>query len=227
LATALVAALLHRRDGQPLEKESVRDAALKIETLFHGKTSGIDVEVSTYGGTRAFLNGHSEPIPDPAREYHLLLVDTGIPRDSKTMISRAKQSMADMQDAERHSMLANLESIVNRLRGRSIRLEEAMGPFQVFLERLGVGHPAITGFIGVAKDKLGITSKITGAGGGGCLYALVPKTLDPQETIKALKVALEEDLRTNPYTYSISIVKNTDIGVQIIPSDSSSIYIHN
>lgn len=230
LSAALVAALLHLRDGQPLDKKAVKAAALKIETLFHGKTSGIDVEVSTYGGTRAFLNGKSEPISDPAREYHILLVDTGIPRDSKTMISRAKQSMADMEDTERKSMLANLENIVNRLRCAGISLEEAMGPFQRFLERLGVGHPAICGFIDVAQERFRISSKITGAGGGGCLYALASHDLDPEETISTLQSVLVEDTRTKAYTYSISIVNNTDIGVQVISngvSDRSSNYIHN
>lgn len=220
LSTALVAALFQVRDHVLPDKEVIKTAALKLETLFHGQTSGIDVEISTYGGTRAFLNGRSESIADPARGYHILLVDTGIPRDSKTMIARAKQAMTDMSVGQRNGVLAALELVSARLKKGEIRLEEAIEPFQHYLCSLGVSHPAIDGFIAVAKERLGFSAKITGAGGGGSLYALVPRSLDLPLVIEGLTEAIAKDDRTSPYNYSISIVQNTDKGVHIVQKES-------
>ena len=44
---------------------------------------------------------------------------------------------------------------------------------QYLLNLLGVGHPSLDAVCSIAKQH-GLHAKLTGAGGGGCAFALVP-----------------------------------------------------
>ncbi|KAK3737535.1 hypothetical protein QZH41_010635, partial [Actinostola sp. cb2023] len=60
--------------------------AFETERLMHGKPSGIDNSVGTFGGAIQFLNGeitHLESFPN----LDILLIDTTIPRSTRNMVS--------------------------------------------------------------------------------------------------------------------------------------------
>jgi len=194
----------------------IKECALKLENIFHGKTSGIDVEVSVLGGTRAFNDGESVLVGNPSNCFHVVLVDTGVPRDSKKMITIAKGMMAKMSEEERLRRLCELEKLVKLLASEdACGLAHNVEPFQRFLVDIGVSHPSIDGFIAVLHETCGVQAKITGAGGGGFMYALFPKSPLHVLRVMKLKRILKMDPRTRDYNYTLSDVQYTGKGVQV------------
>lgn len=62
------------------------------------------------------------------------------------------------------------------------------------LNALGVGHPALTA-VSSASQRLGLASKLTGAGGGGCAFTLLEPTHSTEaqaEKLGADRTAVEE-----------------------------------
>jgi mevalonate kinase len=55
-----------------------------------------------------------------------------------------------------------------------MHLESFIDIKQGILVALGVGHPALDTIVNTGK-KFGFHSKLTGAGGGGCGFTLVPR----------------------------------------------------
>ena len=47
---------------------------------------------------------------------------------------------------------------------------------QHLLNAVGVGHPALDRVCAVARER-GLTAKLTGAGGGGCAFIIIPPGL--------------------------------------------------
>lgn len=218
LSTALMAALLqYTAPGEAPPLESIGAAALRCETHFHGRTSGIDVAVSTHGGTRAFQDGASRPVASVTEGFNVVLVDTGVPRNSRDMIARAKGSLAAMGDAERAALLATLEASVQELlqRGTAASLPAQLPVFQGFLELVGVSHPAIDGCIRVLREQWGIPAKLTGAGGGGFLYALFPRGLLHSVRLRQVRAALQSDPRTKAYAYQLIDMEGARGGVSV------------
>lgn len=211
-SVALSAALLQYLSPRAApSRDRIKEEALKMESIFHGKTSGIDVDVAVHGGTRAFKDGHSKAVPNPSSGFNVVLVDTNIPRDSKHMIAVAKDSIAKMTQDDREAALKKLEDILN---SASCGCGDAVAPFQAFLARLGVSHPAIDGFVDLAKEH-GVQAKITGAGGGGYMLGMFPK--GPMYYLKMVQIrqALKSDPRTRKFQYTLSDLKTTDHGVAV------------
>lgn len=73
--------------------------------------------------------------------------------------------------------------------GPQERLEEMVRMSQGLLDAIGVGHPAISAVCRVTASH-GLQSKLTGAGGGGCVLTLLPPHLAP-EKVENLKTELE------------------------------------
>lgn len=217
---SLTAALLCFRDGSDqLDLDEVRHLALQGETMIHGKTSGIDVEISTFGGTRAFSNGQSTRITNPLDCYRLLLVDTGVPRQARQFISKAKAVMSEWTPAERQAILEPLEGHIEKLiQDHTWCISSGiLEAFQTFLaDRLQVSHPAIDGLVQVAKERFGLAAKMTGAGGGGFAFVLLPRSL-PTYWLRRwqLGVALKQDTRTQPYSYTFTGLHTTSKGVHV------------
>lgn len=215
-ATSFSAALLQYIDPESTpDLDRIKKEALKIESIFHGMTSGIDVEVSVYGGTRAFKEGKSRPVPNPSDCFNVVLVDTNIPRDSKKMITIAKENLAKMEEEDREASLKELEGYISKIEEiGSCGCGEAIAPFQDFLVRLGVSHLAIDGFVSLSK-KHGILAKLTGAGGGGYMLAMLPKGPMYYVKLLQLKHALKNDPKTKDFEYTLSDLTTTKKGVRV------------
>lgn len=214
-SVALAAALLqHSNHYLTPSLDLIRGSALKSENTIHGKTSGIDVEVSLLGGTRAFKNGQSRLVRNPSESYHIVLIDTGIPRNSKMMISAAKASLAGMNEEEMDTILTELELLAVKLVDDCGDFEKILPIYQNFLQSIGVSNSNIESFISAAKN-CSLSSKNTGAGGGGFIYVLLPRGLLYWIKLWHLKWSLAQDPRTKDHHYKLSNVALTEKGVQI------------
>ncbi|GFR93538.1 mevalonate kinase, partial [Elysia marginata] len=170
------------------------------EKMIHGTPSGIDNSISTYGGALRFQKGkmtHLDSIPT----LSMMLVNTQVPRSSKTQISNFRQRYTTYTEIF-EPVLSSVEAITEKAElnlkslketGKSIHhktLGELMDMNHQFLNLMGVGHPTLDQVVAEAQNH-GFHGKLTGAGGGGCAIILLP----PEGEAAAVE-KLEEKLKS-------------------------------
>ena len=176
VAVATVAAV-SRLLGLDLSAEEVSRIAYRAEVVVHGKPSGIDNTISTYGGAIAYRRGEGFLRLDvdfsPVR---LVLADSGIPRSTGAMVAKVRSLK------ERYP--AVLDPIYYAAGRLAVEVGKALerGDFEVVGELMNVNHGLLSA-VGVSNRRLeelvhaareagALGAKITGAGGGGLIVAL-------------------------------------------------------
>ena len=167
------------------DQEYVCQLAFLSEKILHGKPSGIDNAVSTYGGFLHFQNGCIEPI-EPLKSINLriLLVNSHIARQTKDLVSKVKAQYDKDPSA--------VEPIFEAIHGTSKLFLETLASIgkegdtedkytvlndlicynQRLLETLQVSHPSLDAIVSLAQSY-GLCGKLTGAGGGGFAFILL------------------------------------------------------
>ncbi|KAK2185913.1 hypothetical protein NP493_217g03026 [Ridgeia piscesae] len=154
------------------------------EKVIHGNPSGIDNSVSTYGGALNFQAGNITPI-DRVPQLRILLLNTKVPRSTKFMVAGVKDRYNKYPEII-GPVLDSIEGIsqcCERIftemdKGTPTQehydtLKDLIDINQNHLRTLGVSHPALERVCHVTQSH-GLYSKLTGAGGGGCAFTLVP-----------------------------------------------------
>lgn len=191
--------------------------AFQGERLIHGNPSGVDNTCVVYGGIiiyRRDITGkpqvqflESGCIPS---SVELIVSDTKIPKDTKTLVAKVGQNKLTFPDvlnplmqafdglalelvaATRAYLDADKSTDEANVQATEAWYKTAAALFpmnQCFLDAVGVGHPTISQIIHEA-NKLGLVSKITGAGGGGSLITLVPPH-QPKDVAETMALGLE------------------------------------
>lgn len=168
--------------------ELVNKWALEGEKIIHGKPSGIDNTVSTYGNMIKFRSGELSRLKSnlPIR---MLITNTRVGRNTKALVAgvserklRHPDAMASVFDAV-DSISKELSGIIQTSASDDItvtekqeKLEELMEMNQGLLQCMGVSHASIETVLRTTL-KYKLSSKLTGAGGGGCVLTLLPTLL--------------------------------------------------
>lgn len=173
--------------------------AYAAETIMHGKPSGIDNSISTFGGAVAFQSGKISVIPE-VPPLKLAVTNTKVPRSTKTLVSNVgllrKQfpPVFDplIQSVEQISRttLSIFEAYVatqdaTKHRELEAQIEALIDVNQGILNAIGVGHPALDLVVKLSTTYK-LHSKLTGAGGGGCAITFLP-TDTPTNTVDLLR----------------------------------------
>ncbi|XP_046859616.1 mevalonate kinase-like isoform X2 [Xenia sp. Carnegie-2017] len=178
--------------------KTISDWAYKAETIIHGKPSGIDNTVSTFGGFLQFQAGKLENI-NSVPELRILVVNTNIPRSTKAMVTGLRERFDEMPVMFEHlfSAIHEITLECRRVlelwgsqegamdRGYFNKLEKLLDLNQDILRTIGVSHPVIDK---ICEKTLscGLHSKLTGAGGGGCVISLLKYNVDDNELEKLI-----------------------------------------
>ncbi|CAI9764292.1 unnamed protein product [Fraxinus pennsylvanica] len=170
------------------ELDLVNKWAFEGEKIMHGKPSGIDNTVSTYGNMIKFRSGELTRIKTNM-PLKMLITNTKVGRNTKALVAgvsertiRHPKAMASVFSAV-DSISCELASIIQSpvtddlaITEKEEKLEELMEMNQGLLRCMGVSHASIeTVLQSTLKYKL--SSKLTGAGGGGCVLTLLPDLL--------------------------------------------------
>jgi len=213
LAAGLTSVLrqVRREDEWREEPEEICRLAFLSEKILHGTPSGIDNSVSTYGGLCQFACGHIDVLPSPKEKLEIMLVNTQVPRDTKAMVAKVRaqynaqpkivRPIMEAIDGISKSFLALLarqlaqekeeeETEEEEMPNLQSNMEELVAINQSLLEALDLSHPALQQVLSKLKS-FGLTGKLTGAGGGGFAFALVPPGF-PAKTIADATQALED-----------------------------------
>ncbi len=187
------AAALARFAGRDLELEQIRVIAQNVEAqLIRVPTGCQDYYPAIYGGVNAVHldpdGVHCEPIPVlPAEmDERFALFYTGAPRQSginnwevfKRHINGDPQVIQNFAEISRiaqnmHAALASAQwDDVALLMGEEWKLRRTNAP--------GITTPLIDKLISVAKANGARAAKVCGAGGGGCVVALIEEGAGPR-----------------------------------------------
>nr|UJH41137.1 mevalonate kinase [Pardosa pseudoannulata] len=185
------------------DKELINKWAFQAERIFHGKPSGIDNSICTYGGALFFENGIVSDMLQEMQNIHILLVDTKVPRNTKVLVAAVKNkqelypSVIDPVMDAIHSISSDCWKVLKELKNsenindKKDALQDFIVMNQHLLNCLGVGHEKLSQIFDIAQQH-SCSAKLTGAGGGGCAIVLLPPNVEEDPSIVAkLKEGLE------------------------------------
>ncbi len=196
VALARLALAPQTSGGEPALADVVA-ASLTGERVFHGNPSGIDSEVAARGGVIAFERGKPcEAVELGLPVLHLVVMPSGVPRQTGVLVAGVR-ARRDRFPEVVDPILAALGQLVWRGR-RALReadlptLAELANVAHALLGALGVGHPRLDRLCGAALEHGALAAKLTGAGGGGCGFALCDTPAASLALIEALRAELPE-----------------------------------
>jgi hydroxymethylglutaryl-CoA reductase len=180
LAVAIIRAG-NERFGCRLTDEEVNALAYRAEQIAHGKASGIDNTVATYG--RPIVYRRSDPpLVRPVTLGAPVPLVLGLSRReglTAAMVSRVAhgwekapatyERLFDEMDALALNALEAVEM------GDLETLGHAMNLCHGLLNALGVSTHQLEELVEIARNHGAIGAKLTGAGGGGAMIALAPE----------------------------------------------------
>lgn len=168
--------------------ELVNKWAFEGEKIIHGKPSGIDNTVSTYGNMIKYKSGGLTRIQSNMA-LKMLITDTKVGRNTKALVASVSERAVRHPNAMT-SVFTAVDSISNELATiiqsassadlaiveKEEKVEELMEMNQGLLQCMGVSHASIETVLRTTL-KYKLASKLTGAGGGGCVLTLLPTLL--------------------------------------------------
>ena len=183
-AAASVAGLFARRP-----RGEICRLAIEAEKTIFEDTSGADCTVCTFGGIITYgRNSGFEKIGfEPSLQ--LVVSDSETTHSTGEVVAGVSKYRED--NMERFEDLCRRESgLIDRAKrqiqgGGPRQIGESMRENQRYLEEIGVSSQTLQRMIGLA-DMHSFGSKITGAGGGGCIISITDEA-SLGHTIKALR----------------------------------------
>ncbi|XP_075477778.1 mevalonate kinase-like isoform X1 [Primulina tabacum] len=170
------------------ELELVNKWAFEGEKIIHGKPSGIDNTVSTHGNMIKFRSGELTCIKTNM-PLKMLITNTKVRRNTKVLVagvsertmrhSNAMTAVFNAVDSISNELAAIIQTPVSddlAITEKEEKLGELMEMNQGLLQCMGVSHASIESVLRTTL-KYKLPSKLTGAGGGGCVLTLLPALL--------------------------------------------------
>jgi mevalonate kinase len=179
ITAAIIRALAHYL-GLPAANEWVSDLTYEVEKLYHGTPSGIDNTVVTYEQLVYFVRQQPQNRIETfrvARPLHLLIADTGIRSSTKSVVIDVhRQWQADSTHFE--ALFDGCGQIADQARtaieqGDLAEIGRLMNQNHVLLQEMTVSSPELDQLVTAALQAGALGAKMSGAGRGGNMIALV------------------------------------------------------
>lgn len=179
--------------GASLSDERINEIAYEAEKVFASNPSGIDNTVATFGRAIWFVRGTAQPwtFLDPCCPIWLVVVNSGRPsrtRDQVQKVARFRESHPETFDALCREA-ADLAALVRQALSRvgSSELGRLLDRSHETLRQIGASDPDLDRLVSLCRTKGAAGAKLTGAGGGGCVIALVRDRQEANVLAAAIK----------------------------------------
>jgi mevalonate kinase len=187
---------LHKNNS--VDVDELSKLALIGEKIFHGNPSGIDTNVVSYNQTLFFQKKKKNEFIKIKKPLNILIADSGIKGSTKRAVSLVKKKYEEnkiiyskiFDDMEKISIVSKKaieEGDIEKL-GRMMTLNHAL------LKMIGVTNEKLDYMFSSAIDYGAYGAKISGAGMGGNIIALVK-----EEDIENITEALRENGAVHVY----------------------------
>lgn len=160
-----------------LSNKELFDLSYKTVLDVQGKGSGFDAAAALYGGTLYFQTGGKIIESLPVDDMSLVVGYSGVKADTVSMMNLVSEKMKNYKEGV-EKIFDSIAKLVEE--GRKAILEkdwERLGTLmdynQNYLEDLGVSTDKLNLMIDTAKKAGAYGAKLSGAGGGDCMIALV------------------------------------------------------
>jgi len=156
-----------------LSSEEILKMSIEAEKTIFPDTSGADCTVCTYGG---MIEYPSVEKIDNTFDLNLLIANSMIPHNTKNSVEKVNKFKEN--DEERFSQLCDLETklideVITAMKNNDattfgLKMSENLK----YLEEIQISNDTLRDMISSLKE-ISLGTKITGAGDGGCIIALV------------------------------------------------------
>lgn len=181
MAAAVIRALTRHFSMEFLAtNEWISDMTYQVEQLLHGTPSGIDNTVVSYEQPVYFRRQQPVNIIETftvARPLHLLIADTGLASSTRTVVGDVRRQW--QADHSRFEALFDRCGEIAEAARRAIeageleRLGRLMSENHVYLREMTVSSPELDKLAAAAETAGALGAKLSGAGRGGNVIALV------------------------------------------------------
>jgi len=171
---AAISRLFHKTS-----KEEILRLAIESEKTIFENTSGADCTVCTYGGIMEYdkENGFDKIESEP--NFHLVIANSNIEHSTESVVARVREFKE--KNETKFATLCNNESklvkdVLGLLKENNIKeLGCKVIQNQKYLETIGISNDKLREMIQLGQNE-SFGAKITGAGGGGCIFALTDES---------------------------------------------------
>ena len=178
-AAVTVATLCAINDEFGLDKTraEIADLAHQVEmSAQNGRASATDTYVSTFGGM-VLVRGNEKRRLLPPQNFSLVIGNTLVSHSTSEMVGKVAELRKNSPDIA-NPILDSIAAITMRAMynlDNQKELGNLMNMNHALLDALGVGHPVLSKLVLAARSAGAHGAKTTGAGGGGCMYAIWSK----------------------------------------------------
>jgi mevalonate kinase len=163
--------------GRPFAPARLSDLAFEVERIHHGTPSGIDNTVIAYECPVYFIRGRTPRAFRIRAPLRLLVADSGEPSPTAEAVGMVRREWE--RHPQRYEALFDEVATVAEDARRAIEggWPEDLGPLmdrnEAALEAMGLATPTISAMLAAARRAGALGAKISGAGLGGNIIALV------------------------------------------------------
>ena len=172
-----------------ISKEEVLKLAIEAERTIFENTSGADCTVCTYGGIMEYDKNKGFKKIEHEPNFQLVIINSNMEHSTQSMVSKVKEF--ENKNKEEFSKLSNLESklvedVLKLVKENKIQeIGQKMNQNQEYLENIGISNNELIKMIKTGQES-SFGAKITGSGGGGCIFALTNES-NLQNILKKFK----------------------------------------
>jgi mevalonate kinase len=160
------------------DKKRIFEAATLAERNIHKHSSGADCYASTFGGILYYnpVSGHRRF--SVKNRILFVICTTGVKHRTQNLVLKVKRMKENYpilyMDLAKKANNICIEAKRALVTGDHNKLGVLLSDNHELLKKLGVTHPKLEEFINICKNSGALGCKLTGAGGGGAVIALIP-----------------------------------------------------
>ena len=172
-----------------ISREEVLKLAIEAERTIFENTSGADCTVCTYGGIMEYDKNKGFKKIQYKPNFQLVIINSNMEHSTQSMVSKVKEF--ENKNTEEFSRLSDLESklvedVLKLVKENKIQeIGQKMNQNQEYLEKIGISNNELIKMIKTGQES-SFGAKITGSGGGGCIFALTDES-NLQNILKKFK----------------------------------------
>jgi mevalonate kinase len=164
----------------------------EVERLHHGTPSGIDNTVVVYGQPVYFVRGQPAQTFQIGRPFMLAIADTGIRSPTRIAVGDVRRAW-ERDPARFEALFDRIAAIAEAARaviadGQPEELGPLMDQNHALLQEIRVSCPELDALVAAARSAGALGAKLSGAGRGGNMIALVTEKTAAQ-VVDALRAA--------------------------------------
>jgi mevalonate kinase len=172
-----------------ISKEEILELAIEAERTIFENTSGADCTVCVYGGIMEYDKKQGFKKIEDEPNFQLVIANSNIEHSTESMVSEVKAFT--IKNKEEFSKLLDqelelVEDVLKLLKeNNTIKLGGKINQNQEYLETIGISNNQLREMIEIGQ-KTSFGAKITGSGGGGCIFAITDES-NLEDTLKEFK----------------------------------------